>query len=218
MEKNRIVINGISLSYYGRIPSKKRIFIASAYKSSRTLRSLYMTAFEAVRNGYSVLFIPFSESAEAIESGVLDASGPINYILPSGLGKTSRRMLYKAMITSGSAISAEEDEKKITAETVKRAKNAGAMISDAIIAADDMLGRKGYSGYIDNALDMGISVAVLRDALTSVKLREYAASGAPVIGTFSDFLSLPKCYLYRADDGTYSFRGEKFAIMKLTDD
>ena len=218
MEKKKLAINGADLSYYGRIPEKKRIFIAAAYKSTKALKSLYITAFEAVSNGYSVFFIPFSEGADAIEKGVLDASGSINYILPSGLGKTSRRMLYKAMITSGSAISAEEDDERISAEAVRRAKDVGAVISDAVILADDRLGRNGYSGYIDRALDIGISAAVLRDALSSPKLREYAQSGAPIIGTFSDFLSLPRCYLYSAEHGTYFFRGEKFAIMKLADD
>ncbi len=211
------MVNGREIFYFGRIPSSRCIFIASAYRSRIVSKSLYVSAFEAVMNGYDVLFMPFSENADAIESGVMDAGGHLNYILPSGFSRTGRIILHKAMVTAGSAITAEEDGTIACRESANRARSLGSALSDCVIVADDRIRRNGI-GYIDEALDMGKDIAILKDALASGILREYAKAGAPVIGSFSDLLSLPRCILYPESDGRYGFRGDKFDMIKLADD
>ena len=65
-----------------------------------------------------------------------------------------------------------------------------------------------------------LTIAVLLLMFTSCQQRyiflpypDY--DGAPVIDTFSSFLTLPSLYAYRTADGRYGFGSERFDIMRL---
>ncbi len=205
------------ISYIGNLFSThKRVFISAPYNASKSIiEKCYASAFEAALSGYNVIFIPFSPSSDAIEKGIVDGRGSISYIFPCGFDKVRKKYLHNLIITSGVGISVEEDGENVSYKSVIRAKSVAAYFSDVIIAADENMKSSNEAEYLKLALDMGRDVAILKSALSSALLQDYAKSGAPIIDSFSDFLIEPKHYLYRRDDGIYSYDKRKFGILTL---
>lgn len=217
LEPEYINVNGIDCSIYGKPPRRSAILItASSNPSRETEKALYTSSFEAVMSGYSVLFIPFFKGSEAIEKGVLDAKGEINYLIPCHFDYVKRSYIHRALITNGMAISVEGKGERVNMRSVNRAKLLGSMLSSAVIYGEEMESYKGNINYIDNALDMGAEVAVLKSALGSMLARRIAREGATIISSFSDFLSHPSLYLFEKPDGYYSFNNTNFGILSLS--
>lgn len=219
MEIKRKTIQNQRISYLGALESlKKRVFISSSFNvSDDVLDSCYSSAFEAARSGYNIIAIPFSKCADAIEAGAIDGKSSISYVFPCGLKRVKRQYINKTLITSGTAISAEEDDEAISYVNVLKAKSIAAYFSDIVISGDISAKTKRDALHLVSALDEGRDVAILRSALSSKILRELVAEGAPVINTFSDFLIEPKCYLYPRRDGFYGFGERKFGIIKINE-
>lgn len=205
------------ISYLGNLfTTRKRVFISTPYKASKAIiEKCYVSAFEASLSGYNVLFIPFSPSSDAIEKGIVDGKGAISYIFPCGFNSVRRKYLHNLVITSGVGISVENDDENVSYKSVMRAKSVAAYFSDVVICADENIKINKDAEHIKAALDMGRDVAVLKSALSSSILQDYAKSGAPVIDSFSDLLISPKYYLYRRDDGVYSYDKRKFDILSF---
>ncbi len=205
------------VSYLGNLfTSRKRVFISTPHKASKAIiEKCYVSAFEAALSGYNVIFIPFSPSSDAIEKGILDGKGSISYIFPCGFERVRRKYLHNLVITSGVGISIEAGDVNVSYKSVLRAKAAAAYFSDVVMAADENIKSYSDAEYLKLALDMGRDVAIMKSALSSPILQDYAKSGAPVIDSFSDFLISPKHYLYRRDDGIYGYDKRKFGILSL---
>ena len=85
------------------------------------------------------------------------------------------------------------------------------MLSNATIVCSS----HSFPFFLENALNSGKDIAILKSALFSKKIREVAREGACVIDSFSSFLSDAVYLTYPKEKGEYKIQNREFDIMRL---
>lgn len=207
MDVMSTVIEERNFLYRGTLPSSRCVLISSEsrFHSDQERLSLYLSALEASLSGLEVMTIARKGGMFSIIKGVEDGGGRLHAIAAASMDHVLKRFPERvAMVlgTGGSIIAPEDVE--------------GEDLSiEAALSFSSVLITTGRGRLMTSALDRGIDVAVLRSSLSSEAGREAARDGAPVIDTFSSFLTLPSLYAYRTADGRYGFGSERFDIMRL---
>ena len=208
MDAMSTVIGERRFLYHGTLPRARCVLISSEarFHSEQERLSLYLSALEAALAGCEVMTIARRGGMFSIIKGVEDGQGRLHSVSSSSMELVERRFSERALMvlgTGGSLMAAEDD-------------GAGEDAAiEAALSFSSVLITTGRGRLMTSALDHGIDVAVLRSSLSSEAGREAARDGAPVIDTFSSFMSLPSLYAYRSADGRYGFGSERFDIMRL---
>lgn len=210
---NHHIVEGVDIHYHGNIP-KKGIFVSFLSKiKSGNEKHLYSTALEIALNGYDGVYIPGSRSSSIFEKGIEDGGGRLFQVLPFSFEKASRKSMSKALVSGGGVFTIFQDS--FSLDNLDKAKTIAALLSRAIIVAEDNERYRHPFNYIDAALSSGVELAVLKYALISPFARDLVIEGAPLIDSFSSFLSDPKYIAYERDVGFYGIEGVCFDIIKI---
>ncbi len=207
--------NGITLNYIGSLPSGKTVFFYyGKCEDGRVLESVYISALEAIENGYNVLYMPELYLSRAVEKAFIDIPhGSMFSFVPRGLENVRRSTLSRALVTDGGTISIVEDDATFSYEALDGARYIASSFADGIVLCSHS-GRN-LPSFLTGALDEGKSVCVLRSALTSPALRELVRDGAEVVDSFSSFLVSPRTVVYPSEGGKYGIERHRFNIMRL---
>ncbi len=207
--------NGITVRSIGTIPGDNTVFFHfTGGGTERDAESVYISAVEALLNGYDIAYIPHMYLSQAVEKAVLDTTaGSLYSFLPKGLGSVSHSTLSRALVTGGGALSIVENDAFYSFEALLGVTYLASSMSKASLLC--FFRGKRVPLFVDSALGEGKSVAVLRSALISHPMRELVKEGAESVDTFSSFLSSPKAVAYPRDGGSYGIFSSRWDIMRL---
>lgn len=209
----KYIVEGLSLSYYGKIPEKGIFVSFSSHTSNLGARLIYATALEIAMNGYDGIYIPGSHTATIFEKGILHGGGSLFPVLPFSLRSASRRLLSNAMVSNGGIFSMFSDPFSI--DNLDKAKTIASLLSRATIVAEEDARYRMMFNYIGAALSHGSELAILKSALISPFARSLARDGAPVVDSFSAFLQYPRYIAYPNAQGVYGVDDMCFDIISL---
>ncbi len=209
-------VGGFPVLYYGELPKDRCVYISSSSSmDSETEKYLYASSLEAALMGYEVIYIPTLKKDDPIKNGVFDGKGTLHAIIPFGLYRSNKRDISQIIIHGGSVIS-ESLEDSFSLERLERAKLIASAFADSIVVGE-RLWLKRIGEYIEQSLDNGKDVAVLKSVLGSHYLNDLVLNGAPAITTFSDFIINPPLFIYPHENGRYSQKGFCFDIISYGD-
>ncbi len=208
-------LNGMSVRYIGGYPGGKAVYFYYGKNSDRSVyQSVYVSAVEALLNGYDIIYKPQLYLSRAVEKAALDSpSGSIYGFYPKGLGTLSNSTLTTSLLTGGGAMSILENDAFFSYEALRGTDYAASSMSRAVLMCS-------YSGkkcphFIDDALSEGKSIAVLKSGLKSAVLRTLLREGAECVDSFSSFLAFPDVILYPGDGKEYGIDGSSFDILRI---
>lgn len=206
---------GITVHSIGTVPGDNTVFFHfTGGGTERDAEAVYISAVEALLNGYDVAYIPHMFLSSAVEKAVTDTtSGSLYSFLPKGLGSVSHATLSRSLVTGGGALSIVEDDAFYSFEALLGVTYLAASMSKASVLCS--FRGKRLPSFVDSALNEGKSVAVLRTALLSYPLRNLVKEGAESIDTFSSFLSSPSAIAYPKEGGSYGIFSSRWDIMRL---
>lgn len=214
-EINTLDYNGITVRYIGSFPGEKAVFFYYGKDGDREgRRTLYISALEALMNGYDIIYKPQLYLSPAIEKAALDSlCGAIFPIYPKGLETMSKHELGKSLITGGGALSIVENDAYYSFSALLASDYLASALSRAAVLCS-------YNGrycphFVDDLLMNGKSLCVLKTGLTSPVLRALIREGAESCDTFSSFLSSPRYIAYPKKNGRYGIDGFHFDIMSV---
>lgn len=207
--------NGMTVRYIGGYPSKKVVYFYFGNNSSRILlQSVYLSAVEALLNGYDIVYKPQLYLSKGVEKAALDSpTGSIYAFYPKGLNTLSNSTISTSILTGGGAMSILEDDAFFSYEALLGTDYCASSMCSAVLLCS-------YRGrtcphFVSDALGEGKSIAVLRSGLESTVLRNLVREGAACVDSFSSFLSLPGVILYPREGGKYGIDGSSFDILTL---
>lgn len=207
--------NGITVRYIGEYPTGRAVYFYYGKSSNRALlKSVYISALEALLNGYDIIYKPQLYLSRAVEKAAFESpSGSIYAFYPKGLNTLSNSTLMKAVLTGGGAMSILEDDAFFSYEALRGTDYVASSMSDGLLLCS--YGGKKCPHFIDDALGEGKSLGVLKSGLGDIVLKNLVRDGAECVDSFSSFLSLPRVILYPGEGGKYGIDGASFDILNL---
>lgn len=207
------VIDGISIRYIGKLPEKKSIFFSFSKNGGKVDRIYgYISALEAILNGYDCIYIPQSDAALGIEKAFFDSKkGSLFAFVPFGLKIVKKSIISNALITNGGVVSIVEDNALFSIEALNGIKYVASLLSSAIVLSEKRCNYEPF--FISDMLSIGKDVAIMKNSLEGKGMRRLVYSGLPLINSFSDFLLSPSYFLYLDKCGKYGIDGVHFSII-----
>lgn len=206
---------GVEIRYVGTFPIERTIFLSGGKNMSKDgIINIFRSSLEAAYNGWNVSYIPGLSYSEAVERGVyLCDKGSLSAYLPRGIKSASKALISRCLVTGGGVVSTVDDNESFSIEALSSARSLAQSMAEATLVAGEGLSMIPLS--LTSALDDGRSVAVMESAMNGKGMRNLIRDGAPIIRTFSDFLSSPRYISYADKKGKYGIMGERFSLMDM---
>lgn len=207
------IISGIPVLFYGNLPKRDAILIASyAKRQDESARELYVSSFEASLEGFEIVAYGELGAIEAVLRGAEDGAGRIHLISSIGLSRfrtMNRSLCMRILLTGGSIISSaavgsSRNEARYLCTVLSR--YALAVIGARYLPLQHPLLQM---------LDEGKEIAILLTSLASKAGRDIAFSGCPVASSFSAVYSDSRYIVYPSPHGRFSFLGFRYDFMRL---
>ena len=184
------------------------VLAGGPFPEKEMMRTISDFASEASLNGFALTVRSVFGSERAVIEGVLRTDGRVRVVLTSGLDVFMRsygNLLSRILISGGEVLSPFEPGVRPTPESKAFTDSLVAFTGDMI--AFGMSKRERNCAV--ETLDRGGDVFLHRSALSSVYGRRLAAEGAPVIDSFTAYMTqkdiAPEGYLFRDAEGRLSF-------------
>ena len=206
---------GTEIRYIGGIPSPNTVFLSGGKNMDRKgIIAMYRSSLEAVSNGWNVSYIPGLLYSEAVERGVYARDkGELYAFIPMVIKCASLSLISRCLVTGGGVISTVKDDDLFSFEALTSSRSLAQSLSKATVIGNENLDSIPYS--IISALDEGREVGVLENVLNGKGMRNLVREGAPIIRSFSDFLSSPRYISYPDKKGKYGIMGERFGLLDI---
>ena len=206
---------GVEIRHVGKLPTEDTIFLSGGKNMGKNgMVSMYRSSIEAAANGWNVAYIPGLSYSEAVERGVYEREkGALFAYIPMGLKCASKALISRCLVTGGGVISTVSDDSPFSLEALSSSRSLAQSLSRATIMGGENLSTIPVS--LVTALSEGKEVAVLESAMNGKGMRNLIRDGAPIIRTFSDFLSFPRYISYPDKRGRYGIMGERFSLMDM---
>lgn len=206
---------GITVNSIGPLPGEKSVYFYYGKGGNDTLfRSVYISAVEALLNGWDILYVPELLLSKAVEKAFHDvSSGSLYSFVPRGLENTRKSTLSTALVTGGGALSIVENDAFFSFEAVLGVRYLASSMAGAVVLC--FHNGRIVPSFVDSALMEGKSMCVLKTGLTSPALRSLVRDGCPSIDSFSSFLEFPSVVAYPSEEGRYGTDNRRFSIMRI---
>lgn len=208
--------NGITVRYIGTLPGERTVFFSYGKGGGKDARrSVYVSALEALKSGYSIAYTPSLYLSYAVEKAAADTVyGSLYAFVPTGLESVRRHVLRDCLITGGGVISIVENDAEFSYEAMLGKDYLASSMSSAVVMCS-FRGRY-VPHFVDTALRDGKSLCCLRTGLSCPVLRQLVREGAEAVDSFSSFLSNPQVIAYSDENGIYGIEDSRFDIMSVT--